>query len=225
MSEPGAIAQTGYRPRPDLSFAEVGDRFVFLDVAADRYFMLTPPAETALREIIAGAPGSSDIAQPLLTSGLLVPDVQIVPIAPCKPPPNPRRSLLDDAETEAAFLATVRAATAVQTSRLRLRWRSLRDNLKLPSAADHAGMERSDVGLRRLAATYARAARWISTQDRCLAQSLAVARAARRAGIAVDLVLGVTLGPFRAHCWVQSGSIIVNDRVDLVARFIPILVR
>ncbi|RYM07421.1 lasso peptide biosynthesis B2 protein [Sphingobium cupriresistens] len=39
-----------------------------------------------------------------------------------------------------------------------------------------------------------------------------------------DVVLGVQLGPFSAHCWVQHEDRLVNDRVDMVRTFTPILV-
>jgi hypothetical protein len=43
-------------------------------------------------------------------------------------------------------------------------------------------------------------------------------------GIRPDVVLGVQLGPFSAHCWVQHEDRLVNDRVDMVRTFTPILV-
>lgn len=33
------------------------------------------------------------------------------------------------------------------------------------------------------------------------------------------LVFGVKLDPFSAHCWVQIGDLLLNDRADQVARF------
>jgi hypothetical protein len=39
-----------------------------------------------------------------------------------------------------------------------------------------------------------------------------------------NVVLGVKQGPFGAHCWVQHGSEILNDSVEEVLRYRPILV-
>lgn len=44
-----------------------------------------------------------------------------------------------------------------------------------------------------------------------------------RQGCHADLVIGVTL-PFSAHCWVQLGSTVLTDSLDLVQAYKPILV-
>lgn len=36
-------------------------------------------------------------------------------------------------------------------------------------------------------------------------------------------VYGVKLKPFRAHCWVQAGDVVVNDIVDNVRGYTPIM--
>jgi hypothetical protein len=39
-----------------------------------------------------------------------------------------------------------------------------------------------------------------------------------------DLVLGVRMMPFAAHAWVQDGDTVLNDTVDYVSAYTPILV-
>ena len=39
----------------------------------------------------------------------------------------------------------------------------------------------------------------------------------------VQDVIGVSLYPFAAHSWVQCGTALVNDRLDRVRHFTPIL--
>jgi hypothetical protein len=39
-----------------------------------------------------------------------------------------------------------------------------------------------------------------------------------------DLVIGVRLAPFSFHAWVQFGDIVLNDEVDTVRPYTPILV-
>jgi hypothetical protein len=38
-------------------------------------------------------------------------------------------------------------------------------------------------------------------------------------------VMGVSGRPFAAHCWVQVGDRVVNDTLDHVILFTPILIR
>jgi hypothetical protein len=38
-----------------------------------------------------------------------------------------------------------------------------------------------------------------------------------------DWIFGVTGNPFTAHCWVQDGNCVLNDTVDFVRRFTPIM--
>jgi hypothetical protein len=52
---------------------------------------------------------------------------------------------------------------------------------------------------------------------------MAAFRAAIRRGIEVNLVVGVAI-PFAAHCWVQHADMVLNDSVDIVSRYEPILV-
>jgi hypothetical protein len=37
-------------------------------------------------------------------------------------------------------------------------------------------------------------------------------------------IFGVKLEPFAAHCWVQSGDTVLNDTVEVVRQYTPILV-
>lgn len=63
-----------------------------------------------------------------------------------------------------------------------------------------------------------------SPRDRCLPRSLALVHALRTLGHPALLVLGVALQPFAAHAWVQAGEVVLNDELDHVLLFAPILV-
>lgn len=80
------------------------------------------------------------------------------------------------------------------------------------------------AAMRDLAAQFARTAHLTQAHDRCLPRSLALARYALARGWPVDLVMGVHLRPFAAHCWVQAGTDLLNDRLDNIRPFSPILV-
>jgi Transglutaminase-like superfamily len=36
-------------------------------------------------------------------------------------------------------------------------------------------------------------------------------------------VFGVNADPFEAHCWVQAGSVVLNDTLGRVSSFTPIM--
>ncbi|GAD58270.1 hypothetical protein MBEBAB_0520 [Brevundimonas abyssalis TAR-001] len=38
------------------------------------------------------------------------------------------------------------------------------------------------------------------------------------------MVFGIKLVPFGAHCWVQAGETVLNDTVDNVSEYTPIMV-
>jgi hypothetical protein len=39
-----------------------------------------------------------------------------------------------------------------------------------------------------------------------------------------DLVFAAKLDPFAAHCWLQSGEVLLNDRLDRIESFTPVCV-
>jgi hypothetical protein len=57
----------------------------------------------------------------------------------------------------------------------------------------------------------------------CLFDSLALIHFLARFDIYPDWVFGVTAEPFEAHCWVQSGNIVLNDTLERVSAFTPIM--
>jgi Transglutaminase-like superfamily len=57
----------------------------------------------------------------------------------------------------------------------------------------------------------------------CLFDSLALIHFLARFALYPDWVFGVTAEPFEAHCWVQSGNVVLNDTVERVSAFTPIM--
>jgi hypothetical protein len=45
-----------------------------------------------------------------------------------------------------------------------------------------------------------------------------------KAGLRPALVFAVRLDPFAAHCWLQHDELVLNDAVDRVGAFTPVLV-
>jgi hypothetical protein len=57
----------------------------------------------------------------------------------------------------------------------------------------------------------------------CLFDSLALLNFLACFDLYPDWVFGVEAEPFEAHCWVQSGSVVLNDTVERVCAFTPIM--
>ncbi len=62
-----------------------------------------------------------------------------------------------------------------------------------------------------------------TARDACLLDSLALLRFLAANGVYAEWVFGVRTAPFRAHCWVQHGAVVFNDRPDRVRQYSPIL--
>jgi hypothetical protein len=57
----------------------------------------------------------------------------------------------------------------------------------------------------------------------CLFDSLALMRFLAMSGVSAEWIFAVRSNPFEAHCWVQSGSLVLNDVIDEVRAYTPIM--
>ena len=104
----------------------------------------------------------------------------------------------------------------------RLRRSGLAAGLRL---LDHVDADDPDLRAQaRLVSAAWRSRRLWSDENQCLPRSIALASALRQEGGSAKLVIGVTLQPFAAHAWVQDGTTVLNDTIDHVTLFKPILV-
>ena len=62
-----------------------------------------------------------------------------------------------------------------------------------------------------------------TSQDACLFRSLFLLRFLVNRGVAPTWTFGVRLAPFGAHCWVEYEGAVLNDHLEHVAAFTPIL--
>jgi hypothetical protein len=218
----------GFALRNGTSFCITSGRAIFLDVPGDRYFCLPDDAEQAFLHLVSGAdlaPPATEIAR-LVQNAILVPSAGDERPAACRALSEPRTSLLD-ATLRSVGVGQVAAALFElrRTSRL-LRRHGLA--AALASATDAKPRQRQSHASREpavsVAVAFARTALVTNAQDQCLVRSIAVARRLFRRGGRGDLVLGVRLQPFRAHCWVQDDEVVINDRPEIVREFTPILI-
>src|SRR4051812_16184015 len=138
----------------------------------------------------------------------------------------PRAQLFADSHAQQAASRAFRLAwiaiAAVQ-ARVWLRFRSIEWIVnKLSSTRAPAPLDESAA--RNLVASFYAARPFLfSARNACLFDSLALLLFLRRLGVYPQWIFGVRTGPFAAHCWLQSGHIVLNDTVDNVRSYTPIM--
>lgn len=65
---------------------------------------------------------------------------------------------------------------------------------------------------------------FFAAKDACLLDALALSEFLFGYGVFPSWVFGVQARPFAAHCWLQLDGIVLNDTVDHVKRYTPIMV-
>ena len=197
---------------PDLAWCEINETLVFLDLSKDRYFRLTNAQNLETLETIDRS-AFGRWHQPVALTGL------------SKWTPPTRSS---PAIGFGSFqMAEVARALWVQRW---VEWRlakqpfcsvindfcRIRDARtgNLPAASNIASCTIRGFEHARLLRTAA---------ERCLARSIALSLCLASQGVHAHVVLGVRLAPFGAHCWAQAGDEILNDSVEEVLRYKPIL--
>ncbi len=217
-------------PEATLSYCIVDDRPVFLDLRRDRYFLLPSTGEALFGQILAGDVRPDDARARALARTLDLPaDWAAV-----------RRGALDRGDAvpvesdladvpadETSWWAVCRAIVAQRSAERQLRRNPLLETIDLrrrrkrDGAAPGTENERDE---RRVVLAF-RTSRLIrSSAQKCLAASIAMIDELARVGSFPDLVFGVALAPFAAHCWVQRGAVVLNDRAEHVRAYTPILV-
>jgi len=218
----------GYALRHGVSFCFVADRALFLDVPRDRYFCLSHKASQAFHDIVDGRTPSTETSQQLVDLGIFEASDTASPITPCPAPIPPDRSLAENPHRSgmATRWETGRALLALGAASLRLRYRGLERALgEIRVRKSHlVGLQDRQRDIEAIAQGYRGTRALLSDQDRCLVRSLAVARRLIAAGVAPDLVLAVKLQPFQAHCWVQAGPLLINERREVVRDYTAILI-
>lgn len=64
---------------------------------------------------------------------------------------------------------------------------------------------------------------WFDEKPDCTIDALIVIEFFARYGLYPDWVFGVQANPLQAHCWVQQDDVVINDAVDVVSQFTPIM--
>lgn len=215
----------GWDLAPHVSFCVASDKVVFLDVHADRYFALPPRMTAAFRDWLGAkgcVPSEPEAVTMLAAAGLLRPSVSAAVPTPVALD-VPTRSL-SKGSSPAPMLAALPAWGAVHASLFRMRWRLRTGGLHHLITRARASRPAHPLPPQAAARAfqYGRGPR--ALEGDCLAASFAMLDFLHRRRSDARAVFGVIADPFRAHCWLQSDTEILNDDADHVRAFTPILV-
>ena len=216
--------------RDKLHYCTASGRTIILDIEADRYLALPPDIDEAFRRAAGGeACGSDDarLLQSLVARGLLIPQthspnadlsVRIVP---------PSRDVISSISCSPRLSMLLQVASAQCIVAWRIRFCGLPAvirNLESRKLIAGAGVaERHDHEYAGINAAFEALGLVFRRSDRCLVRSLAYIWICLRRGFTPSVVFGVQASPFSAHCWVQQGEAVLNDTIENVRPFTPIM--
>jgi len=216
---------------------------VILDVRRDRYFSvlreqfeLLVPWLNGWDEARTGnqsdRPGeaATEVARVLLSQGILTLDpAGAKPVRPISIPAPKSCMTLDRpshaalfAKAAAFFLACHRANTALQRSRLEAVVAHVASR-QSPGERPQLVTTPSKARAIRLTAVFAALRLFYPRPYLCTFDSLALLEFLASGGVHPRWIFGVRADPFHAHCWVQYGETLLNDRIERVTRFTPIM--
>lgn len=222
-----------------------GRYYIFLDLSRDRYFSIPKSALLPLTPHIHGwnistlpprsagetiAPESSDLAEFLLRQNVLRADSvggkaatqPVVPVAA-----TDARAILDtDNQRSSCSPAPFRVLRCLCHAQFQLKVYPLRRviaSVARRKAAGSRALSASQSTVLSLTASFARYRPYFPHNIVCLLDSLALIHFLADHGVYPEWVFGVREDPFYAHCWVQAGTVTLNDFHDRIVTYTPIL--
>lgn len=216
------------------------EHVVFLDVRNDRYFSLEAERTCGLAELVRGWPvqgevhnGSAKQLLEVLTGrGLVTSETRLGKDAtPIECEPRDEEISADVwAATPAIGLGQLaRFIAAALFASLTLRFVSFermihqaaRRQRRAQSQERAFDRERTEA----LIAVFASLRPYFFTaKDACLFEALALGTFLSGYGIPSRWVFGVQARPFAAHCWLQQEGVVLNDTVEHISRYSPIMI-
>ncbi len=218
------------------------EHVVLLDLKQDRYWALEASKTAPLSGVVPGWPvqdavvpedGAADsqqIIDVLLEQGIL--DATMGKAATPVRVPTPLHELASADEYRSApvglgtTITFVRASLAAKISLRRGPFdKVIADFAERKRAAGGRSASLDLLRTRQLVETFFRLRIYFfSSKNECLFDSLSLLGFLARYGIYADWVFAVQARPFAAHCWVQHEDVVLNDTIEHVGGFTPIMV-
>lgn len=208
-----------WRLAPHCRAAVSGDDLVLLDLRSGDYACV-PRGGAVLAPgdgACAFAAADTDLLAALSAEGLVVEGVGHVPAIL-----DPRRSL----ETEIGRTTLgqrLRLALALVDLLVHFRGRTFTHLIGSMRRRRRHGENQPIERLRAEVGAFLTLLPWVPFQGVCLYRSYLLLRILHRAGLEATWVFGVRTWPFEAHCWLQVGDLVLDDHLDHVSGYAPIL--
>jgi hypothetical protein len=241
-----AVKKSFYYMSNHTFFCLADGHYVFLDLRSDEYLCLGRkhtnamkallnqdksidilPAEICLRE---GESDCSVVVQALLKRGLLVKDSEYHKSPERARIAAPSTSIMEEIHKSRPRVGLAHALNffaAAATASKNLRCESIERTVrgvearKLAHATAAASPDMGTIG--NLFHMFHILRPYYPRRYLCLFDSLALLHFLARYRMFPNWVYGVKLEPFAAHCWVQAGDKVVNDIIDNVRDYTPIM--
>lgn len=237
---------SSYLLAPHVFLCVSGNHVVFLDLKRDRYLAIRMheaqhlggivrgwPVPAAVSEVPSNGGGVCDsFARRLVDSGLLTLDQNAGKDAQPVTVDSAVAEITGDAyegSLNLTFRHVLRFVRASVTAAFLLQWmpiervasrirsRKIRRTAEDPDRFDPAAVERLITVFNRMR-PFA-----FTGRDKCLFESLALIEFLWRNKLQPSWVFGIQTEPFAAHCWVQHRGVVLNDTVDRVRNYAPIM--
>lgn len=222
---PVRLSMAYYLPRY-LSYCVHGDEPIFLDRLNDRYFQLGASASSTFLSLTRGVTRDIDGgAERLVERGLLTTDATRGQSLAQPSIPPVEREALEEARPIWSDLAATPSVAVSLFRAMRLLRRSSFDAMlsRLAIPREEAAGKNAQADVEALSRRFDAARSFVPVAPLCLPDSLGLIDYLARRGHRVQLVLGVKTRPFVAHCWIQRDGVLLNDLLERVRLYTPIL--
>ncbi|MDR6709300.1 hypothetical protein J2X73_003689 [Novosphingobium sp. 1748] len=221
----------GYCLGKKWSFCVPEDQVVLMDIENNAYVMLPPSLGASFERLRKQEPldcGDVSYLEALVRAGIIEQQEAEGSITHCSLPVAPERGFDEQDLASWSVRDMALAILALGKTRHALHQCSFAEILaeirdaKCRADATVAGSE--DRRAREIASAFYRMNAYVTRYDQCLLRSLAMIRCLLANRVPADLMFGVATRPFRAHCWVQHRDLVLNDTLEGIRNYTPILV-
>ena len=207
-------------PAANVFLAGLSPDLVLLDTTTDAYFCLVDANELITPASGGGFDAASEaVRDDLLETGLFVTGAPPRPLVAM--PTRPLRTTRSTDSYRGTWRDRRDFALAIFYTARRFNGRSVRDLVE-HAARDRPSITEPDRLLKR-ARLFDNWLPWIPGQGQCLYRAFALLDFLRRDGLSAQWVFGVRTWPFSAHCWLQCEDLLLDDDLDRVALYTPIM--